>query len=42
MMLNLVSTDFNSEVKTTLMYIWMQLLTAVPWLSIMIRIIILS
>ena len=34
MKLNLVSIDFNWEVETTLMYIWIQLLTAVPLLSI--------
>ena len=33
MKLNLVSIDFNWEVETTLMYIWIQLLTAVPLLS---------
>ena len=32
MKLNLVSVDFNLEVETTLIYIWIQLSTAVPWL----------
>ena len=34
MKLNLVSINFNWEVETTLIYIWIQLLTAVSLLSI--------